>query len=186
MNIRVSTLKTEYEKLNRLIEDYNFSILNLYNELSFSENYWYDKHSLTFFDNVKMEKRKNLNMISELNNIKNIFGLLLNEYSQIGNNISCVMENKNMVLNHIDDYANRIREIIDLYNRLNLSFNPREASYLYNHKNILENNYRNIQNIRNNVKYYFERIENIEREVNLNLSRINIEYLKETNYSGVL
>lgn len=186
MVVKVDSLKIELNKLNELIKDYNFSILNLYNELSFSENYWKDKYSLMFYSNMKMEKRKNIKLILELNDIKKIYEILINNYSQLGNNINCVIENKNIVLNSIDDYLNKMNEIINLYNRLNLSFCPKEAGYLHNHLNILKSNYQKIQNSRNIVKSCFDKIEEIEKQVNLYISKIDIEYLKETDISGVL
>lgn len=186
MIVKVDSIKTECDRLNSLIEDYNMTILNMYNELSFSENYWRDRHSMLFFDNIKTEKRKNLNFVTELRNYKDTLNYLVKSYQAIGNKIDCTLKNKDSVIGKFDQYLNKLDSIISTYNRLNLYFCPREASYLNYERSLLEADYNRMNAIRSNVKKTFEKIQSIENEVKLRLSRINIEYIKETDISGVL
>lgn len=186
MFIKVNSLKTEFNQLNKLIESYNLTVLNLYNELSYSNNYWQDGHSLLFYDNARIEKQNNLKIVSELIEIKDVYSFLISNYEVLGNHIKCELPNKYAVLNKIDAYINKIKEIIASYNGLDLSFCPAEAGMISSQVNGLNNELKRINDVRAKISGYYSKIEDIERTVNLNISKIDISYLKESDYRSYL
>ena len=58
MEVHVSSLKAEINKYNRLTEEYNTCMLNLYNTLGQTSSYWKDTNSGAFIDEVWLQKNQ--------------------------------------------------------------------------------------------------------------------------------
>ena len=69
MKINVSNLKVEIKKLNKLIDEYEDTCLNLYNELASNQVYWNDDISKKFNENIMLEKIEVKETINECKKI---------------------------------------------------------------------------------------------------------------------
>ncbi len=181
MEIKVDSLKTEVNKFNRMIEEYEEIYLNLYNQISSASFYWQDPKAIQFFKQISLEKLQVKTMIDEMNSVRQVYAFLIEKYQMLGNKIVCNLQNRDRLLLKFDRYVNQLNNLIDHYNRLNLSFCRKEARYLRNQRSILISMRNEIMEIRDCVKQKFNDIETIEKEVNLKISRLKIEIIKETD-----
>lgn len=180
MNINIDTknLAAELAELNNLLDDYEDIYLNLYNEISSVSFFWQDKNEMRYLDEINTEKQKSKNAILELNNIKDIYNYLLTNYQEIGNNIKCNMDAKDSIISRINTYLLKLNNIIALYNSLDLSFCTSVIPMINSEKQILNNEKKNVQRIKESLQQNFNKIETIEKTINLKISKINLEIIK--------
>ena len=174
MQIKVNNLKTDLEKLNNLINTYYDDTLNMYNELSYSSNYWEDNKAIKYYDNIKKEKIANFQFIEELEDLKQVYQIMIERYEKIGNNIKCNLKNRYNVLNYFDKYLNKISKIVRLYRSIS------DRSLVENHIVTLQNNYSKILSTRKKIAQKFNEIENIEKEIKRLIDKVDVTYLKES------
>ena len=177
MEIKVSKIKEELNNLNNLIEEYELNYLNLYNIVNDMSHHWQDYYANLFFKDIELKKIEVRNTIDEITNIKNLYYYLVLKYENIGENIKFDLSMRSSVLNSIDNCLNKYQNIINSYNSLDLSFCGgysinSEVSTMINAKNKLAH-------YREKLKNMLDYIEEIEREIALKISGINIEELKE-------
>lgn len=185
MKIEVSKLNAEIVKFENLIEKLEDIYLNYYNQINSCSFFWQDKHEIKFMDQAKEEKRKYMNMINELKNISDIYSYLIREYQKIGRKIVVDLGMKNEVNNYFNKYINEINNLIYEYNRLDLSFCYDVRSYLLKEKDRLNKTKNDILSIRQKVRETFNEIEQIEKQIQLNISKLNIEIIKENSITGL-
>ena len=182
MEINVLALEKEYDLLTKSIESFYENILNIYNELNWASGYWNDFHARLFFTNVNSEKIKLNNTYNELKSLNDIYTFLIEQYKSIGNKIRVNLEEKNKVITKFNDFREKINELVSLYNDLDLSFcTVTIANKLAKQKQELIKIKEKIVTDKEKVKNIFEKIEQIEKDVNLRLSKINIEIIKEAD-----
>lgn len=179
MKVNTINLKVEIEKLNNLIDDYENIYLNLYNELLSTQTYWIDSESRMFNENLEIEKTQVRNTINELTNVKQIYEELMSRYEEIGNKLEFNPKLKNVIISKIDNCIDKSRKILELYNKLNLNDDSKETLSIKQHISILENIILNTTTLRNQIKEKYELIEEIEKEINFKISKINLEYIQE-------
>ena len=182
MEINVLALEKERERLIKSIESFFDNILNIYNELNWASGYWNDFHARLFFTNVNSEKIKLNNTYSELKTLNDVYTSLINQYKRIGNKIRVNLEGKDKVIAKFNEFRENINELIVLYNDLDLSFcTSTIANKLIKQKQDLLNIKEDLIQDKEKIKDIFEKIEEIEKDVNLKLSKINIEVIKEAD-----
>ncbi len=186
MYINLSNLKNEVNKLNNLINKYEEIYLNLYNEFNFSSYLWHDKNSESFFESLKMEKLKIKNNIEEIDDVKQLYDYIINQYEVIGNEIKCNLNSEKNILLKFDSYLAELSKTITYYNNLDLSFCPQFKEMITKEKNIIIREKIEIENVRNKIKKMYKKINEIEREVKLKISKINIEYIKENDMNNFI
>ena len=120
MEIRVNNLKEIINTFNNLLESYEEVHLNLYNEINNASSYWNDGYAINFFENCNNNKMKITNNIEELRNLKNIYDFIINKYLLLGHNITINLEEKININNYFNKYLNRLNNIINSYNRLDI------------------------------------------------------------------
>ena len=183
MIINVDKLRDELVKYNTFINKYEDIFLKLYGELNSASVYWNDGRSISFFEHVDKEKDKIKNVISELNGIFDFYSYIVENYEKIGNKIRFDLSVKDSIIDKYNIYINKVEEIIRCYNNLDLSFCPQEASLINDEKNKFLTIRDVVINSKNNVEKIFFEIERIEKEIGLMVSRINIDFIKETDIS---
>lgn len=181
MEINVTHLENEYKKLNNELETFYNNYLNIYNGLNNANNYWQDYHARLFFSSVNGEKNKVNNTYNEINDIKDIYKYLIDEYEFIGKKIKVNLDGKDEIVSKFNNFTDKVNELISIYNSLDLSFCPSIANKLYNQKDKLVKIKEEMLSSKNKLKEVLEKIESIEDEVNLKISKINLEEIKETD-----
>ncbi|MBE6152813.1 MAG: hypothetical protein E7166_01110 [Firmicutes bacterium] len=186
MKINIMIIKSEILKLNTLIDEYENNYLNLYNEIKKASSYWQDGNSINFFNDADYYKLKIQLNVEEIKQLKEVYNYLINKYSQIGNKITFNLNSRTYLINSFNSYINQIDEIIKLYNNLDLSFCSYERQKLINQRNQFKSIKNSLIKIKKNIINKLEYIEEIEKEINLKLSKISIELLKENNVSNYI
>lgn len=183
MQIKVNHLKTYLDMISKKLKNYEEDCRNFYNELNNISSYWQDNHAERFFDNVLIEKNKIDTMQNEILSIKDVYKYMVESYEKIGNKLEFNLDLKEDTLYHIDTYIAKLENIIFSYNRLNLSFCSKEKQILENHKQELIREVEYVQKVKENLKKIFGQIEEIEKNIQYKLSKLNLEVIKETDIS---
>jgi len=179
MKINIINLKSETKKLSKLINEYEEIFLNLYNEILSGSIYWDDNISKLFFENINIEKNQVENTINELNDLKEIYEELIRKYEEIGNKIEVLPKTKDEILSAVNNYLDKLHKLIELYYDLNLEFNNPETSILHKHLDKLIKIKSDVFVLKEKIKKHYETIEELERKINLKISKIKIELIKE-------
>lgn len=187
MEININSLKQELSALNKLIEEYNINNLNMYNTFSSTTPYWIDPHSILFQNNINFEKIKVTKTYNEMIELKDIYNYMITSYQNIGDKIKINISGRENILNKFDNIISMINSIINKYNNLDYSFaNVNIITMLNKEKTELNQTKERIINLKTDIYKKFNYIENIEREIALKISRINIEYLEEIKTEGMV
>ena len=186
MDINIEKLKGDLRKLSNLIEDYESIYYNLYNELSNCSIFWKDNNSSFFFDNVRLEKIAVNETITEFKQITELYNYLFNKYSEFGNKIKINTELKNDILSKFDNYLEDIYDILDDFKNLTFRFDKTIADNIYRDMDRLVDIANILVGLKSRIKKHFNEFEEIEKEVSLKISKINIDILKETEISNLI
>ena len=186
MEINVSNLKSEINRYNKIINDYEENILNLYNELFQTQTYWQDGNSIKFINTLELEKRQTNNKIAELKSISDILKYITTEYEKIGNKIAFDLSTKNLIDTYFNNYISKIDNIIKKYNSLDISFCPNEAIVLKDERNKLQAIKSDVLDIKQKINKTFKQLEEIETQIKNKLEKINIEYITENSVSDFI
>lgn len=186
MQINILKIKSEIDKLNNLIEDYEVNYLNLYNEINKTSSLWQDNNAKKFFKNTDIEKRKTKQFIDEVNSIIDIYKFLVKKYEKIGKKISINIKAKDEVIAELNKYLNQLQNIINYYNKLDLSFCLQERNILLAQNKKLKEEKQIINKIKEEIKAKYNYIEEIEKEINSKIMKINIEILKITEINNFI
>ncbi len=181
MEINVSNLEKDSEKLIKSIDNFSNNILNIYNELKWANGCWSDYHSRLFFTNVESEKTKVNNTYEELTQLSEIYKTIVAQYKNIGNKIQVNLENKDIIITKFNSFQDEINELISLYNDLDLSFCKDISIKISNQKEELLKIKENLTLSKEKIKETLVKIEEIEKDINLKLSKINIETIKQAD-----
>lgn len=186
MQINILKIKSEIDKLNNLIEDYEVNYLNLYNEINKTSSLWQDNNAKKFFKNIDIEKRKAKQFIDEVNYIIDIYKFLVKKYEKIGKKISINIKAKDEVVAELNKYLDQLQNIINYYNNLDLSFCLQEQNILLAQKQKLKEEKQIINKIKEGIKAKYNYIEEIEKQVNSKILKLDIEILKVTEINNFI
>ncbi len=186
MQVQVNHLKTYLDRISKSLDNYESDCQNFYNELNNASSYWEDEHAKKFFDSVLQEKIKIDTMQNEILSIKDVYKYMVESYEKIGNKLEFNLDLKEDTLYRIDTYIVKLENIISSYNSLNLSFCSKEKQTIENHKQKLIREVEYVQKVKENLKKTFGQIEEIEKNIQYKLSKLNLEIIKETDISGFI
>lgn len=181
--IKIANIKNEAIKLNALIEEYESNILNLYNEVNKSEDYWKDGNATLFYKEVKLNKIKVDNTIDELKEMKKIYKYMYVKYGDLGNKVEFDLNYKSKVMNELNEYILSVSSIINEYESLDLSFCPYEAKYIKNELAEFKELKNNLIDYKEELKNKYEYIDEIEKKIKNRISKIDIATIQEIDIS---
>ena len=181
MKINVKNLKVEVNSLKKIIEEYEDIYLNLYNEFSLSSFLWNDTNSKKFYRDLDIEKIRIQDTIDEIYSINNIYKYIIHQYEKIGNNIYYDLSNKNIILSDIKKYQQRLRVIINKYNSVDTSSCPQISNYIIKEKTLIKDSLDLTNTVYKNVSTLYKKLEELDKELKLRVSKIDIIYIKEND-----
>lgn len=186
MYVNVTNMKTQLNRiiisLNTLYEDY----LNYYNELNGVALYWQDPIASEYFDSVKKEQIKVQNMQEEFTSIKEVYHYFVNKYSELGNKVFYVLENKNTCISRTNHFIEKAKNVVRSYERLDTSFCSSERGILEREKEKLKQVIEEMKQEKEILRATFQKIEEIEEQIQAKLSKISVEFIKETDLTEFL
>ena len=184
MKININKLLIIRDNLIELLNNYEQIYNNFYHEIENVKNYWHDSHANYFFSSVVEEKKENVVFFEEFKSIVDIYSYIVNKYQDIGNNIEVDLNNRDDFIVKMDNCITGIDDIINRYRNLDSRFLMEvNKSLLYE-----EDKYSKIRNkllsIKESNKRCLSEVEEIERQISLKISKINIVAVKENNYKN--
>ncbi len=183
IEVNILELKNNIISLNSLIEEYKEIKLNLFNQLKESCISWQDGNSTLFDNGVNLDKREIELFINSLLAKKNVFEFVYNKYEAIGKKIKCNLLNKNALIDSIDNCINNCQSIIDEFNRIDRSFYYNEQQSISSQKNRIFGVKENLIEIKSSVSAMYNKIEAIEKSVNLKIKEL--DEIKKNNFDFV-
>ena len=186
MEVHVSSLKAEINKYNRLAEEYNACMLNLYNTLGQTSSYWHDTNSGAFIDEVWAQKNQATRATEGMNSLKEVYSMIASRYGALGNDIKFELSQRESVKANFTNYINSLQAVIDAYNSLNLGFGPPEAGAIQSQKSRIQGAKTSAESLKAKVDKVFNDIEQIETDVSSKIGSINISIIKGNNLSKFL
>lgn len=180
LEVNVLELKNNIVSLNSLIEEFNNIELNLFNRIKESCINWQDNNSIKFDIGIQLEKKEINLFINSLIAKKNVFEIIYNKYSEIGRKIKCNLNNKNSLLNSLDNSISKCQSIIEEFNRIDRSFYYSEQHSISNQKNSIYGVKTSLEEIRTSVSKLYINIESIEMLVNSKIA--SLENIRINNF----
>ena len=182
MHIDTKKIEEYLNKLNSQIKKYDDIYLNYYNDISRIKDNWISNQARKFLENTEIEKKEQKKIINNLNDIKEIYEYILLKYKDIGNKIECDLSKKEKLVEKINLYIENLNKIINKYNNLNYKlYDTQTISILQEEANQLKLCLKNIIDIKKSIIDKLNIIEEIDKELKLKISKINISIINETN-----
>ncbi len=179
MKVDIKVTLKEINNFKELINKYELDFLNMYKELESSALYWKDNYSYIFFKDVREKKQKIRINIEELQKLNELYQYITESYSKLGEKIKANTDNKGKLMIQFDNYINKLNEIINLYDQLDINYSLIEAQKIISQKKkLIENKILAIQ-LKQKIKNLLLEIENYEREISIKISKINIEIIQD-------
>lgn len=186
MQVHVKNMKLYTEMLKKKIQAYEENDRNLWNEMNISSSYWQDFRATKFYDSTRTEQVKIKNTIKELYSMQEIYNYFVEQYASIGNHIFFDLDKKDRCIRKLDIFIQKIKEVENLYKNLDTSFCPQEKNFLEKEAQNLNKIRNELQKIKEEVINTFLKIEEIETNIQLKLSKIQIEFIKETDKRDII
>lgn len=179
MQVNVSLLKDNVNKLNAEIGKYENTYLRMYNELNFSHSYANSNKFTKFYNAVNQEKNKVNIFIQDLYELKSIYDYIYSNYSKIGNRIVFNLDNAQRVFSQISAIKSKIASIRRRVYSLSSYPEVRGITNDINYKlNIIENSIRTIEN---DYRRTVSKINDVERNTSNMIRRFDINIETETD-----
>lgn len=182
IEINVKDLNENVTELNNIILSYQESDLNLFNMMKNLTLFWQDNHAKIFFDQLEKEQISRSQLIKEIQKRKDIYQYIYNEYHHFGNKIKCNLDAKDVVINKIDNCIQKTKEIIELFNQIDITKNYKGREKIIKDREKMVNILTDYENSKIEIKKFFDQIEKIEQEINL--KKENLDNVKIDDYSG--
>ena len=168
-------IKENILKMNKLLEDYQLTQANLFQQLNNSCISWQDGNSVVFDNLIKEEKKESEFFYSLLINRRNLFNSIYNYYNDIGNKIRCNLQNRSNSIKLADGCKNSCSSVMNEMNNINFDISVVRDN-VNSAYNILNNAYNKI------VKYY-DRVREIENSILVLIRKIDDILVKEFEFS---
>lgn len=181
IEVNIDELRFQIDRLNQLLENYEMTILNLYNQENSTLTFWRDRKSLELSNNSVHEKAKVKNMLTELSSLKEVYKYIVEKYQQIGNKIQFNLNNQNQIVNIFNRCIDKENVIINLYSNINVRYCYYELRILNNEKQRMIAHRNKLIEVKNNIVSQMNNIQRSEREIRDKISAINIEILLDND-----
>ena len=146
VDIDVKSLGGFVNELNKLIDDYEELQLNLFNQLKMSCSDWHDGNSIVFEEMLKEEKKTSGRFLTALKKNKDVFEYAYIEYKEFGNKIYVNLDKTKAITAAIDAVIAKVDSA--LYEFYNIN-----RSWYYYELNLINPEQKNLENLKNNLRY---------------------------------
>mgnify|MGYP004682564103 CR=1 FL=1 len=158
-------LKKEIEVLNNLINSYEETQLNLFNQLKDATINWQDGNSVEFENKIYLEKQEADLVLQSLNDKRDILIFIYDKYSDLGKKVRCNLNNKATIIHALENCYNQANSIINEFNKIDRSFYYSEINKIDVVKQKVLNTKIKLDNTKSIVSKIYNQIEEIEKEI---------------------
>lgn len=173
IDVNVGNLKENIDKLQSIIDEYENTQLNIFNQLKESTINWQDGNSIKFENSIYLEKKESNLFLQSLQNKKDIYDYIFKKYGEIGNKIECYLNNKNSLLNVIDICYNETVNILTEFDKINTDFYYKEQDAIFLQKQKIKEVREELKTIKSLTSQLFVKIENIEKSIKDKIVTLN-------------
>jgi len=165
LKINNKEIENKINELNREITAYREIELNLFNQLKDACVNWQDGISLEFENKIFLERKESILLLQDLEEKVDVLRLIHDKYQELGENIKCNLENKQVIIYWIENCENQIESILHEFEKIdeNLSWNIEEKVRKQKGKIIDIKN--ELIEVKKKIEKTYETIENIENEI---------------------
>ena len=181
MQVNVSSLKDNIDKLAVELNNYEDTQLNYYNELSNSNSYANSNKFRKFYTNVSKEKIAVDNFYNELMELKSIYDYVYLSYKDIGNNIDFNIDNTHNFYSTIRRIRYKISDTKRKIDYINIYSYPEVSNDIYEIRRKLNNMNNIVNSIENKYNRLINRISDIERTTRNRLNRLDFSTIQESD-----
>lgn len=173
VEVDVPNIRSVIENLESIIGEYEEIELNLFNQLKdCCINNWQDGNSADFEDQMYVEKQESDMILESLNDKKDIYEFIYNEYSDIGRKIKMNLNGRSRVLSTIDRAYDNARTVISLFSSVDTGY--RYGGDILAQKAKIQNVKYQLSNLKMEVNSLYSRVEQIENEIRNKINSLDI------------
>ena len=170
-----------YNKILKKIQDNNNDIF--YNFNNIYDN-WHDKKSKELEEHLIREKKKIYNLENNIKEQISIYEFIKEKYKDLGNKIKCNLDSKTLIDDKLNIIIKLLEDIINQYNELgDISFFS-EAEIIKTDEDKTKSIYKEFIDLRQNILFSYDSIEEIEKELIEKTKDIDIEKIVLNNYES--
>ena len=174
MRLNIEKLKDNIKLYNDLLENYESTCMNFYYEAESNTRYWNSGIANYFFSLIDEEKKENKIFFEELKSLKLVFDYLIDNYQNYGKKITLDLESKDAIINRLSNY--KTSDISYLLNDSDL-----DVININKSKAKIKNIEKNISKYKEEYKKICNKIESIEEEIKVRLSKIVVSSVEEVD-----
>lgn len=182
MQVNISNLKDSVVKFDKDIKSFEESSFNLYQNIEAMSTFWKTSITESFFSSFEEEKTITKDIIANMKKFKNVYQYIIDSLEKYGNKIDVDLDLREKVLSSFDTYAKEENKIIDIYNTIDMSYFTNETNDLKKDKALVLDSKNKINKLEDAFKNMFDRIEEVEYEIEAKLNNINILPITEINF----
>lgn len=171
VDINIKQLGSLSTELRSLLNECDEAELNIFNQLKDACINWQDGNSVVFDEKIKDEKKQTQDFFAALEKNHDLFISIYNEYKSIGNKLYANLEKKEAVLKAIDN-------CIDNANAVIADFDGAERSFYYPEITSINSQRDAIIKVRDNLKTFRKKIEDLYKDVSKAEERIKTKIAK--------
>lgn len=182
VSIDIERINKTSNEISTHIESYEETLMNLFNKLKDATNDWHDPVSLAFDEAMIIENTDSQNFLSELKLRKNIFSYTNELYSNIGKKINCDFNNKENLINKINNCISECTSIINEFNRIDNSFYYSEYYLILNQKTKIVDVRTKLRNLKEKLNGKFQKISEYEDDIAAKINELESFKINEFEF----
>lgn len=177
MIINIDNMKQELSKINKILSDYEYTYLNMYNEFSSVPSIWRGNVAQRFSNKVGSYKLKIKTSLEEFKSLADVYQYIIDSYEKIGKKCRYDISQRDSVLKQIELYKNSIKKIYQQYIDLGTDFDNNIKIYIDKEIRKVSEILTKIDSLYCVVKEFYSDVFEINKEVKLKLSKLSIDDL---------
>ena len=184
MELDVKELLSQYHSLLSQYSSLEEVQMNLFNNLSNIYGMdWLDGNSLSFGNAIDLERNETDSFRMCVWEKIGIFKYIYNRYSGLGKMIRCNLDKKEVVLSSVHNCIISVKAINNIFGIINLNFSYPEFETLRNKRQLFINMEKKLVNIKEYLVALYNKIENIERDIDSKIRELEEFKVNSFEYS---
>lgn len=186
-------ISVDVEKLNKItnevnphIDSYEETLMNLFSKLKDATTDWYDPVSVAFDEAMITENNDSQNFFSEVKLRRDIIPYTSDLYSNLGRKINCDFNNKEYLINTLNNCISECTSIINEFNRIDSSFYYSEYYIILNQKTKVVDARAKLRKLKEKLTGKFQKIAEYEEDISSKIDELEPFKVMEfdTNYAN--
>ena len=169
ISIDVKNIGYNISKLNKTIEEYESTYLNLFNTTNSIQTLWTGVVAENYFEEINHDKLETQKLIEKIKNRQELYKYIYDSYKELGNKINCNLNAKDEIITKINNCINTSKEILKIYESIDITKNYKEKEKIQKHQETTKKILKRYKTIKENVQMIYSNIEEIEKKINKEL-----------------